>query len=67
MATRPAVRYRAGDIWDTPDDGNRYEVIDGELYVTPPPLEKHQGATGVLGFAQNVPLRCSPEGAFCAG
>lgn len=24
-----------------PDDGNKYEVIDGELYVTPPPSPEH--------------------------
>jgi Uma2 family endonuclease len=25
-----------------PDDGTRYEVIDGELYMTPPPSVSHQ-------------------------
>jgi Uma2 family endonuclease len=25
-----------------PDDGTRYEVIDGELYMTPPPAISHQ-------------------------
>ena len=25
-----------------PDDGNRYEIIAGELYVTPSPLAWHQ-------------------------
>jgi len=51
MAMRARVRFKADDIWDTPDDGNRYEVIDAELYVTPPPLEPHQNASGMLfGF-----------------
>ena len=51
MAVRRAVRFRAEDIWDTPDDGNRYEVIDGDLYVTPPPVEVHQrGAGNLYGY-----------------
>lgn len=28
-----------------PDDGNRYEVIAGKLYVTPPPETSHQEAS----------------------
>jgi Uma2 family endonuclease len=30
------------DLDDTPDDGNRWEVIDGELHVSPFPSPKHQ-------------------------
>ncbi len=41
MAQR-RVQFKAEDIWDSPDDGNRYEVIDGELYVSPPPNRWHQ-------------------------
>ena len=29
--------WTADDIQDLPDDGNRYEVIDGELFVSPSP------------------------------
>jgi len=34
------LTYR--DLWHTPEDGNRYEIIEGEVYVTPPPLTVHQ-------------------------
>jgi Uma2 family endonuclease len=30
------------DVQQLPDDGNRYEAIEGELYVTPPPSSRHQ-------------------------
>jgi Uma2 family endonuclease len=33
-----------------PDDGFRYEVLDGELYMTPPPAIKHQMALRNLGM-----------------
>lgn len=33
---------------ELPDDGNRYEVIDGELFVTPAPPWKHQRAVMLL-------------------
>src|SRR5438045_4388786 len=48
MALPKSIRFKASDIWDTPDDGKRYEVIDGQLYVTPPPILEHQGASIVL-------------------
>lgn len=48
MVLRAQVRFRADDIWDTPDDGKRYEVIDGALYMTPPPNWGHQYASTTL-------------------
>lgn len=40
--TPPAVGYTAEYLWEAPDDGNRYEVIDGELFVTTSPDWMHQ-------------------------
>ena len=33
-----------------PDDGNRYEVLDGELYVSPSPRTRHQVVSRNLEF-----------------
>src|SRR5262245_46670476 len=37
-------RWTFADLEDLPDDGNRYEIIDGELFVTPAPAYRHQEA-----------------------
>jgi Uma2 family endonuclease len=36
------VRWTNADLELFPDNGNRYEIIDGELFVTRPPHWKHQ-------------------------
>ena len=36
------------DLDDLPDDGRRYELIDGSLIVTPPPGSVHQLVVGAL-------------------
>jgi Uma2 family endonuclease len=39
-------RWSVDDVWALPDDGNRYEVVDGELLVTPSPRRAHQLVAG---------------------
>ena len=39
-----AKLWTVDDLAELPDDGNRYEVIDGELLVTPAPSFRHQEA-----------------------
>ena len=51
MATTAATtsyQFTVDDLAQMPDDGNRYEVIDGELYVTSAPHLAHQLAQGRL-------------------
>jgi Uma2 family endonuclease len=42
--TTDQVRWTTADLELFPDDGNRYEVIEGELFVTRAPHWKHQKA-----------------------
>jgi Uma2 family endonuclease len=41
-------RWTVADLAGLPDDGNRYEVIDGDLLVTPASGWNHQRAVGEL-------------------
>ncbi len=47
MASAP-TQWTAAMVHALPDDGNRYEVIDGELFVTPAPSWNHQDAVGEM-------------------
>ena len=47
-----ARRWTADMVRALPDDGNRYEVIDGELFVTPAPRALHQRA--IVSLARHI-------------
>ncbi|MEI2777320.1 MAG: Uma2 family endonuclease [Tetrasphaera sp.] len=50
MTTLPRSRaLTRSDLETMPDDGHRYELIDGALLVTPAPVTKHQRAAMRLG------------------
>ncbi len=42
MDTMSKTRITWADVQLMPEDGKLYEAIDGELYVTPPPVLRHQ-------------------------
>jgi Uma2 family endonuclease len=43
-----ARHYTVDEVFAFPDDGNRYELVDGELLVTPSPAQPHQLLLGEL-------------------
>lgn len=47
MPARP-MDWTVAMVHELPDDGNRYEVIDGELLVSPAPSYRHQHAIADL-------------------
>lgn len=48
IAKRDAVKFTYEDYLLLPDDGKRYEIIEGELYMTPSPIIKHQNISSEL-------------------
>lgn len=51
MAPQTTTRLTYEDYVRLPDDGNRYEIIDGELYVNPSPVPRHQDIVLNLAIA----------------
>jgi Uma2 family endonuclease len=52
-----STRWTAAQIRELPDDGQRYEVVDGSLLVTPAPSWKHQDAVMTLWHLLQAYLR----------
>lgn len=44
----PEVRWTIADLEGFPDNHNRYEIVDGELFVTGAPHLDHQNVAGLL-------------------
>lgn len=62
MAPAAATKLTYQDYLELPDDGNRYEIIDGELFVNPAPVPQHQRIVANLMFAFLVHLRATRSG-----
>lgn len=57
MTTIPVDDWFTADDLDTlPDDGNRYELLDGELLVTPSPRVRHQAVSLELALVLRAAL-----------
>jgi hypothetical protein len=67
MSTTSELRLTNADLEAMPEDGNRYEVIDGELYVSSAPGFLHQTVlTNIVGAFLDY-LREHPIGRVVPG
>ncbi len=62
MGMAAPIYYTADMVRALPDDGNRYEVVHGELLVTPAPRPWHEEIVGRLFEALREYLRHEPVG-----
>jgi Uma2 family endonuclease len=62
MGMAAPLYYTAEMVRAMPDDGNRYEVVYGELLVTPAPRLWHQVVVQRLSVALDLYLRTEPVG-----
>lgn len=42
VAIKTKKRWTLAELHSLPDDGNKYELVRGELFVTPPPTDPHE-------------------------
>jgi len=59
VKSRAAQDWTVAEVMALPEDGNRYEVIDGELLVTPCPDPRHQ--VRAFDLAKVLDAACPPE------
>jgi len=58
------IRFTYEDYRQLPDDGRRYEVIEGELVMAPSPARKHQEIIVNLGLALGFFIKSHSLGKF---
>ena len=57
-----ARRYTVEECWRCPADGTRYELVHGELLVTPAARLRHQDVAGDLYFRPRTYLEDRADG-----
>jgi len=57
----PARRFTVDEVEAWPDDGNRYELVDGILLVTPAPVPPHQIVATRLASALSLLVKPWPD------
>src|SRR5439155_1010733 len=57
-----SIKFTHADLLVMPDDGKRREIVDGELFVTPSPLSKHQLIVSIIASAFFLYLDDHPIG-----
>ena len=66
MATHIEPLLTIADLDSMPDDGNRYEIIEGELFVSRSPNRTHQTVSGNIFFSVRSYLVENPIGEIWA-
>ncbi|MBI4572697.1 MAG: Uma2 family endonuclease [candidate division NC10 bacterium] len=64
MGTKLKLTYQ--DYVLLPDDGKRYEILDGDLYVTPSPTARHPEVSFNLALALGQYVKCHGLGKVLA-
>ncbi|HUQ90709.1 MAG TPA: Uma2 family endonuclease [Bryobacteraceae bacterium] len=67
MKAHPEIMLTVNDLECMPEDGNRYEVIDGDLYVSTSPSYHHQFCLLELVHALKLHLTSNPVGEVMFG
>jgi Uma2 family endonuclease len=59
VTARPLTKY---DYWELPEAGPRYQLINGDLFMAPPPNRFHQDISRTIQFEMMKYLEAQPIG-----
>jgi Uma2 family endonuclease len=55
----PTRRWTIDELYSLPDDGNKYELVRGQLFVTPAPSDAHETIAARLARILGDSRRCA--------